>query len=110
MTSYQILEELRCSLSDDRHFMIDPIPLSKCGHSVCKNCLPNDTKVHSIECKKCGVITKDVFSEIPVSKGFKEALKLCLGNIFELIESETSSKLNELKSIKNVYFLEVFKF
>ena len=110
MNSAEILDEFRCALSDDNHFLINPIQLSKCGHSVCKDCLPNDTKVHSIECKKCGVITKDVFSEIPVSKGFKEALKLCLGNIFELIESETSSKLKELKSIKKVYFLEVFKF
>jgi hypothetical protein len=84
--------------------------LSKCGHSVCKNCLPNETKVQSIECKKCGIITEDIFSEITVSKDFKQALKFCLENIFELIESQTSSKLNELKSILKVYFLEVFKF
>jgi hypothetical protein len=56
------------------------------------------------------MITEDIFSEFPVSKSLKQALKLCLGNIFELIESQTSSKLNELKSIKKVYFLEVFKF
>jgi hypothetical protein len=110
MNSTELLDEFRCALSDDNHFLINPIPLSKCGHSVCKDCLPNDTKVHSIECKICGIITEDVFSEISVSKGLKQALKFCLGNIFELIESETSSKLNELKSIKNVYFLEVFKF
>jgi len=110
MNSTELLDEFRCALSDDNHFLINPIPLSKCGHSVCKDCLPNDTKVHSIECKICGIITEDVFSEISVSKVLKHALKFCLGNIFELIESETSSKLNELKSIKNVYFLEVFKF
>jgi hypothetical protein len=110
MDSTEILDEFKCAFSDDNHFLINPITLSKCGHSVCKNCLPNDTKVHSIECKKCGVITKDVFSEIPVSKGFKEALKLCLGNIFELIESETSSKLNELKSIKKSISLKFLSF
>jgi hypothetical protein len=75
-----------------------------------KDCLPSDTKIQSIECKKCGAITEDDFSEIQVPKGFKQALKLCLGNIFELIEKQTSSKLNELKSIKKVYFFEVFKF
>ena len=110
MNSTELLDEFRCALSDDNHFLINPIPLSKCGHSVCKDCLPNDTKVHSIECKICGIITEDVFSEISVSKGLKQALKFCLGNIFELIEKQTRSKLNELKSIKNVYFLEVFKF
>jgi hypothetical protein len=100
MDSRETLDEFRCSLSDDNHFLINPITLSKCGHSVCKNCLPNDTKVQSIRCKKCGMRTEDVFREIPVSNGLKQALKLCLGNIFELIESETKSKLNELKSIK----------
>jgi hypothetical protein len=110
MDSTEILDEFRCALSDDNHFLINPITLSKCGHSVCKDCLPNDTKSQSIKCKKCGLITGDVLSEIQVSKGFKKALISCLGNIFELIESETSSKLNALKSIKNVYFLEVFEF
>jgi hypothetical protein len=72
--------------------------------------LPNNTKLQSIKCLKCGVITKDVFSEIQVPKVFKQALKFCLGNIFELIESQTRSKLNELKSSKYVRILEVFKF
>jgi hypothetical protein len=110
MDSTEILNEFRCALSDDNHFLINPITLSKCGHSVCKDCLPNDSNVQSIKCKKCGVITEDVFSKISVPKGFKEALKLCLGNIFELIEKQTSSKLNELKSIKKVFILEVLKF
>jgi hypothetical protein len=103
MNSAEILEEFRCSLSDDNHFLINPIPLSKCGHSVCKDCLPNDTKVQSIKCKICLMITEDDFSNIQVPKGFKQALRLCLGNLFELIEKQTSSKLNELKSMKKVY-------
>jgi hypothetical protein len=110
MDSTENLDEFKCALSDDNHFLINPITLSKCGHSVCKNCLLNDSKVQSIICKTCGMKTEDLFSEIPGPEGFKEALKLCLGNIFDLIESETKSKLNELKSIKKVYFFEVFKF
>jgi hypothetical protein len=110
MESAEILEEFRCALSDDNHFLINPITLSKCGHSFCKNCLPNDTKVQSIKCLKCGVITEDVFSEISVSKALKQALKFCLGNIYELIEKQTSSKLNALKSILKVFILEVLKF
>ncbi len=34
MNSAEILEEFRCALSDDNHFLINPITLSKCGHSV----------------------------------------------------------------------------
>jgi hypothetical protein len=99
MIPNQILEELRCSISDDRHFMIDPIPLSKCGHSVCKNCLPKK-KFNSVKCKTCGVTTTDEdFSKIKVSRGLQQTLKLCLGNIFELIESQTVALLNKLKSI-----------
>jgi hypothetical protein len=77
------------------------------ARTVCKNYLPNDTKAQSIKCEKCGMITEDVFNEIQVPK---QAQEVCLGNIFEFIESETSSKLNELKSIKKFYFLEIFKF
>jgi hypothetical protein len=110
MNSTELLDDFRCAQSDDNHFLINPIKLSKCGHSVCKDCLPNDSKVQSIKCKTCGVITEDHFSEFPVSEGFKESLKVCLGNIFELIEKQTRSKLNELKSIKNFYIFEVFKF
>jgi hypothetical protein len=102
MISNQILEELRCSLSDDRHFMIDPIPLSKCGHSACKNCLPKK-KFNSVKCKTCGVTTTDEdFSKINVSRGLQQTLKLCLGNIFELIESQTVSLLNKFKSILKI--------
>ena len=107
MISTELLEDLICASSGDKHFLIDPITLSKCGHSVCKNCLPNDTKVHSIECKKCGMKTEEIFSEIQVPKFFKQALKVCLGNIFEFIESETKSKLSEflIKFIPNKVLL-----
>jgi hypothetical protein len=30
------LDEFRCCLSDDRHFIIQPITLTQCGHSACK--------------------------------------------------------------------------
>ena len=107
MISNEMLEEFKCALSEDKHFLIDPITLPNCGHSVCKNCLPNQ-QVSSIKCKTCGVTTTEVdFSKIQITKAIKQALKLCLGNIFELIESQTVSKLNELKSILlKIHFCE----
>ena len=57
-------------------------------------------KKGSIKCKKFGVTTTGVdLNKIEVSKTIKQTLKLCLGNIFESIERQTVSKLNELKSI-----------
>jgi hypothetical protein len=94
---FKYLEELECAASEEKHFIIDPITLPNCGHSVCKNCLLKE-KSNSIKCNKCGVITED-FSKFQITKGLKEILKLCLGNIFEMIETQTISKLNELKSI-----------
>jgi hypothetical protein len=99
MISAELLEELICASSGDKHFLIDPITLSKCGHSICKNCLPVN-QVNSIKCKSCGVITTDEdFSKIQVSKALKLTMKCHLGSIFKSIESQTVLKLNELKSI-----------
>ena len=91
------LEELKCGFSNEKHFLIDPIILSNCGHSICKSCLSNES-IFSVTCKICGLITEQDFSKIQVSKTLKQALKLCLGTIFDQIEGETSEKLNEFKS------------
>ena len=104
MTTEETLKEFRCAASIDRHFLIDPISLFNCGHSVCKNCFEKN-KINSIKCKVCGIVTEQEFSKIQVSKGLKQALKLSLGSIFEYIEKETVSKLNELKS--NFYVFSI---
>jgi hypothetical protein len=98
MISDDSLQDFQCALADDKHFIIEPIPLINCGHSFCKNCLPKE-KVISIKCKVCGLITEQDLNNVAVSKGFKQALKLCLGNIFSVLEKETSHKLDKLKSI-----------
>ena len=71
MISTELLEDLKCALSEEKHFLINPITLSKCGHSVCKNCLPKDGD-DSIRCKTCGVTTTSVdLYKIEVSKKIK---------------------------------------
>ena len=107
MISTETLDEFKCALSEEKHFLINPITLSKCGHSVCKNCLPNG--VDAYKCKICGEITTDVdLSKIDVSKEIKQTMKSFLGNIFESIESQTVSKLNELKSFLSKIYLQAF--
>ena len=39
MLDGQLIEELKCALSDEEHFVIKPIALS-CGHSIYQNCIP----------------------------------------------------------------------
>ena len=42
MISEDILEEQKCALSDQEHFIVEPITLPNCGHSVCKKCIPTN--------------------------------------------------------------------
>ena len=92
------LDEFRCCLSDDKHFIIQPITLTKCGHSACKECFPNDNQ-KNIKCKKCNVVTEFDFKTSQVSVAFKIALKFFYENMFYALEKETISKINDLKSI-----------
>jgi hypothetical protein len=92
---FKYLEELECAASEEKHFIIDPITLPNCGHSVCKNCLLKE-KSNSIKCNKCGVTTED-FSKFQITKGLKEILKLCLGNMLRKI----SLKIGVWRNLKN---------
>ena len=97
MITEEILENLQCAVSDEEHFFIDPITLSNCGHSICQSCIQaGDTK---IKCKICNLITNQDFSKVEISQGSKMALNLCLSEIFQILEKETSWKLNDFKSI-----------
>ena len=76
MLDEQLIDELKCALSDEEHFFIKPITLS-CGHSACKNCIPDQSN----------------------EKGAQHALNLCIGDIFQSLEKETTDRLKELKGI-----------
>ena len=93
----ECLDEFRCCLSDDRHFIIQPITLTKCGHSACKECFPNDYQ-KIIQCKRCNAVSEFDFKASQVSTALKLALKFLYENMFHVIEKETSSKIRDLKS------------
>ena len=96
MISEETLEELKCASSDEEHFTIDPITLSNCGHSICKNCIPKDD-LKEIKCKLCGLNSEQDFNKFQVSKSAQKLLKIYLDNVFSILQSETNIKLNELK-------------
>ena len=100
MLSEETLEEITCASSDENHFVIETITLSKCGHLVCKSCVLKDD-IKEITCNICGLISRQDFAQIDVSKAAQKLLKMCLEDVFKILENETSLKLNELKGILN---------
>ena len=94
----EVLDVLKCALSDKEHFLIKPIPL-KCGHCVCRNCILNE-KIKEIKCNICNIVSEQDFNTFLVSKTSQQALKFCIVDIFQMLEEETSNQLNELKGIK----------
>jgi hypothetical protein len=100
----EYLEEFKCALSENKHFIIEPITLIKCGHSACKGCFPEE-KTNLIKCKTCGVVSEFDFPNAQVSKALKLMMKFCYESMYKILEKETILKLNFLKSIhSNFYF------
>ena len=49
MICEELLEKLKCAVSDEEHFIIKPISLA-CGHLVSKTCIRN---MRELKCKIC---------------------------------------------------------
>ena len=96
MISEETLEELKCASSDENHFAIEPISLAKCGHSICKKCIPKNN-IHVIKCSLYGLLSVQDFSQFEVSKASQKLLKMCLEDVFKVLERESSLKLTEIK-------------
>ncbi len=94
--------ELECALAEDKHYFKEPITLTNCGHSVCKECLPKDENI-ALECRICGIITKRDLSKDKESLASKGMFKVCLANLFSIIESQTSVEIAKLKSIFDIF-------
>ena len=96
MIREDILGELKCGSSNEKHFLIEPISLN-CGHSICKKCIPKDN-IKELKCHICGCVSKQDFSKFQVSKGIQNLLKLCLEDVFKSLETYASLLLQEIKS------------
>ena len=100
--SEETLQSFQCGALTEKHFLINPVKLHNCKHFVCRDCMKNE-KETSIRCTICGAISVVDRENIKVSFNAKQAVKLCFSKIFEIIEKETSSKLEEFKS-RIIYF------
>ena len=90
----ELLRELYCVLSND-HVVKEPISLS-CGHSVCKQCVPDQVK---IKCKICSEETDK--SNLQINKEsahVKRMIKSSLSGLFEELEKRATNEINSFKS------------
>lgn len=90
--------EFECALSNDKHFVKEPIALPQCGHCVCKLCLLN-LNSNVIKCKKCSNLNefKDL-DNLKETNSIKKAIKTNFDNLIKVIEVQTIKSLEKLKS------------
>ncbi len=91
--------EFECALSNDKHFIKEPITLSSCGHSVCRSCLPTNKNDHQIKCKICAEVTARDLSNDKESISIKIAFKRNLQSLMQILEKQSTIQLNKFKSI-----------
>ena len=91
--------EFECALSIDKHFIKEPITLSCCGHSVCRNCLPKTDSI--IKCNLCGLITNRDLNNDKESISIKIALKRNLNSLLSILEKQANIQLENFKSQYN---------
>jgi transcription elongation factor Elf1 len=100
MISKEILEKLQCSISNEQHhFVIDPIELSGCKHSICRKCLPIDKNKSSIICKKCGSLNEKDFVNSSESIDVKNLFTEQIPGIFHALEVEMSIMMSNILGI-----------
>ena len=91
MISEETLEELKCASSGQEHFVIEPIPLIKCGHCICKKCVHDNVK--EIKCELCGLVSKQDFTVTQASKCIQKFLRMCIEELLQILKEETGLKL-----------------
>jgi hypothetical protein len=98
MLSDETLEELTCASasSNQKHFVIEPVTLTKCGHSVCMKCI-NNNQQQEVQCCICGLVSKQNFKDFCSSKSAQKLMKMCIEDVFKILEKEMSLNLNDLK-------------
>jgi hypothetical protein len=95
MINEETLNELQCASSHEKHFIVEPITLAKCGHSICKSCIPKYVK--EIKCCICGLISEQNFDEFKVSKTSQKLLHLCIEDVFKILKVDANSKVAYFK-------------
>ena len=99
-----ILNAIRCCLSDDGHIVIEPVVL-KCGLNACKKCV-DDSKLTTIQCFGCGENhEKKDYINAPISNSIMIFIKVYLGDLFEDLKVKLKSTSELLKGLHLKFLL-----
>jgi hypothetical protein len=89
------LQEFECALSQDRHFIEQPIALT-CGHCICKKCVPKEL-ILPLKCNICTKITHRDIRNDEESVLSKKAFQLSINDLFLQIEKSFTQSMTHLK-------------
>jgi hypothetical protein len=85
---------------DYHHYVEEPISL-KCGHSICKNCLPSN-KI--FKCKLCGKINKRDLAKRDVDGELQKNILIYLPNLFLKLRGKLEKEQEKFKSKFLLFF------
>jgi hypothetical protein len=94
-----ILRGLKCCLSEDGHFIYEPITL-KCGASACRKCINEDSNRNKTKCYNCMDLhdTQD-YRNSAVNVMLTSVMNLFSNDLIQALEVELRLTEGELKSI-----------
>ena len=90
-------EELVCALSNDKHYLNQPILLTDCGHAACRNCLPKEI-TENAKCKICNQKINRNLENDKIPLGLHLYLKNSIEHLTNVIERQTQHQINRLRS------------
>lgn len=112
MISDGTLEELECAISNDKHFLRQPIALS-CGHCACRSCINLEIKKEFLECTICKELNTFCLDNAKESIATKKLIQSSLYKLLQIILVQLSKSLDTYTS-KNArlsyYFLFNFNY
>jgi hypothetical protein len=104
MRKQNILNKLKCAVpSNNEHFLIQPIKLINCEHSVCKQCIQKD-KNQLLKCNMCNIISKQNINDVQLSKNSNQLVAKNFLDILKVLEAKNKPKLKHFRSILAVNY------
>ena len=91
-----VLNQMRCCLSDDGHIVHESIVL-KCGLNACKKCVE---RVYTLECFGCkSTHEQNDFINAPISKLIESFIQSFLPDLFQDLNEKLKSSCDFVKGL-----------
>lgn len=103
MTSNGSFEEFECVLSNDNHFVEEPITLP-CGHYTCIKCIHDKPNTTPFKCRNCKLEFQTDKITQNQSKTLIESISCKVENLIIVIQNKLTQSVENFKS-KPVFIL-----